>query len=117
MKTNLQQRLQMAMDNKRINAAELSRLSGVGKVHISNYLNGKYEGKQDKIYLLARALGVDPGWLMTGDMPANLELSVHERSIILAYRKSDSSTKAAVCAVLHVETEPETKKDHASSAG
>lgn len=59
-------RLKQAINEKNITASELSRLSGVGKSDISNYINGKYEAKQDKIYRLAKALNVDPGWLMTG---------------------------------------------------
>ena len=59
-------RLKEAMDRERISASELSRISGVGKNLISYYINGKYVAKQDKVYLLAKALNVDPGWLMTG---------------------------------------------------
>ena len=67
--TDFGNRLKEAMDRQKINASELSRLSGVGKNMISYYLNGKCLAKQDKIFLLARALHVDPGWLMTGVEP------------------------------------------------
>ena len=63
---NFQSRLKQVIEEKCISASELSRLSGVGKSDISNYLNGKYKPKQDKVYHLAKALNVDPGWLMTG---------------------------------------------------
>lgn len=59
-------RLQQALNEKRMTASELSRLCGVGKSDLSNYLNGKYLPKQDKVYLMAQALDVDPGWLITG---------------------------------------------------
>ena len=62
----LKDRLREAIEKKGITASELSQLSGVGKSDISNYLNGKYAPKQDKCYMLAEALNVDPGWLMTG---------------------------------------------------
>lgn len=71
MKNEFQYRLQKALAEKRISASELSRLSGVNKVAISNYINGVYVAKQDKCYLLAKALDVDPGWLMTGDEPVS----------------------------------------------
>jgi len=64
-------RLRKAMADKKIKASELSKLSGVGKADISNYLNSKYVPKQDKCYMLAEALECDPGWLMTGDEPDN----------------------------------------------
>lgn len=69
MSNEFQYRLQKALSDKGITASELSRLSGVGKSDISNYINGVYIPKQDKCYMLARALDVDPGWLMTGDEP------------------------------------------------
>ena len=73
MKNEFSIRLKKALDDKRISASELSRLSGVNKVAISNYLNGKYLAKQDNVYLLAKALDVDPGWLMTGVEPYSWE--------------------------------------------
>lgn len=69
MDKNFSSRLRAAMDKRGINASELSRISGVGKSDISYYLKGRYAPKQDKCYLLAKALDVDPGWLMTGAMP------------------------------------------------
>jgi len=59
-------RLREAMIERSISASELSRLSGVGKSDIHYYLKGRYVPKQDKCYALAKALDVDPGWLMTG---------------------------------------------------
>lgn len=73
---NFQYRLRKAMSDKNMTASELSRVSGVGKSDISNYINGVYVAKQDKCYLLAKALDVDPGWLMTGDQPASPLLEV-----------------------------------------
>ena len=70
-----QYRLQKVIAERGITASELSRLSGVGKSDISNYINGVYVAKQDKCYLLARALGVDAGWLMTGFEPSNRQLT------------------------------------------
>lgn len=62
-------RLKEAMERQKMNASELSRISGVGKNLISYYINGKCIAKQDKVYLLAKALNADPGWLMTGFGP------------------------------------------------
>ena len=70
MKMNdFQFRLRDAIYRKGITPSELSRISNVGKADISNYLRGKYLPKQDKCYELAKALDVDPGWLMTGEEP------------------------------------------------
>lgn len=69
MQNEFQYRLLKALNERGMTASELSRLSGIGKSDISNYLNGKYLAKQDKVYLLAKALNVDPGWLITGVEP------------------------------------------------
>lgn len=62
-------RLRKALEDKGITRSELSRISGVGKSDITYYLKGRYVPKQDKCYMLAKALDVDPGWLMTGIEP------------------------------------------------
>lgn len=59
-------RLRKALDDKGITRTELSELSGIRKGDITHYLKGSYVPKQDKCYMLAKALDVDPGWLMTG---------------------------------------------------
>lgn len=41
----------------------------IGKSHISQYLSGKAEPKQDKLYILAAALNVSEGWLIGLDAP------------------------------------------------
>ena len=64
MNSKLIQRLKNVMDKKEISPAELSRLSGITPSSISDYLTGKYEPKQDKIDLIARALNISPAWLM-----------------------------------------------------
>ncbi|WP_461240309.1 S24 family peptidase [Paucilactobacillus sp. N302-9] len=64
-------RLRQAMEIRDINTAELSRRTKIGKSSISQWVNGKYEAKQDKIYLLADKLEVDPAWLIGADVPMN----------------------------------------------
>ena len=64
-----QYRLQKSLAASGMTASELSEKSGISKANISNYINGAYIPKSDKCYLLAEALHVDPGWLMTGEEP------------------------------------------------
>ena len=88
MENEFQYRLLKILNERGISGSDLSRMSGVGRSDISNYLNGKYLPKQDKIYMLATALGVDPGWLMTGEEPTKppeeLELPQTSEARILA---------------------------------
>lgn len=103
-----QYRLQKSISEKNITASELSRLSGVGKSDISNYINGVYVAKQDKCFMLAKALGVDPGWLMTGDEPKRV-ISVtpvgEENELIYQWRKADEGIRSAVRKLLDMKEE------------
>ena len=74
MKNEFQYRLQKSLAAAGLTASELSEKTGISEANISNYINGKYVAKQDKCFLLARALNVDPGWLMTGDEPKMVKL-------------------------------------------
>lgn len=69
MKQTTQQRLREALSARNMLPIELSRLSGIGKSAISQYLSGKVTPKQDKIYKLAQALKVNESWLMGYDEP------------------------------------------------
>lgn len=62
-------RLKTAMEYKNIKPAELSKLTGIGKSSISQWLSGKYSAKQDKIFIVAKALNVNPSWLIGADVP------------------------------------------------
>ena len=65
----LKARLKSILDEKDMRPIELSKLTGITASSISDWLNGKYEPKADKIYLMAEALGVSPAWLMGKDVP------------------------------------------------
>ena len=69
MKQTTQQRLREALSARNMLPIELSRLSGIGKSAISQYLSGKVTPKQDKIYRLAQVLRVSESWLMGYDEP------------------------------------------------
>lgn len=76
MKNEFQYRLQKSLAASGMTASELSEKTGISEANISNYINGKYVAKQDKCFLLAKALNVDPGWLMTGNEPATKSFSM-----------------------------------------
>lgn len=67
-------RLNTAMRIRNIKATELSEKTGIAKSSLSEYINGKYEAKQDGVYLLARALNVNEAWLMGLDVPMDREI-------------------------------------------
>lgn len=64
-------RLKHAMITKNIRQIDLSNMTGINKVKIHNYMNGKYLPKQDALYLLSKALDVTVGYLMGWDDEIN----------------------------------------------
>lgn len=65
-------RIKKIHTEQNMSKADLSRLTGISNSSLSEYLNGKYEPKQDKIALIAKALHVSPAWLMGFDEEPNL---------------------------------------------
>lgn len=61
------------MLEKNVTQAELSKRTGITQSSLSDYIKGKYSPKQDKIDLIARALGVSPAYLMDWDDTEGLE--------------------------------------------
>lgn len=60
-------RLKTALEAKQMTQTDLANASGVSKSSISHYVKGSWEGKQDAVYALARALNVSESWLMGYD--------------------------------------------------
>lgn len=62
-------RMQKAMSLRQMRQIELSEKTGIPKSAVSQYLSGNFEPKQDRIFLIAKALNVDEAWLMGYDVP------------------------------------------------
>lgn len=62
-------RLKSVMAEHKISQTELAKRTGIRQSSISDWLNNRYEPKQDKVYLLANALNVSPAWLLGYDEP------------------------------------------------
>lgn len=69
MSTQFINRLKSVMADHKISQNELAKRTGIRQSSISDWLNDKYEPKQDKVYLLAKALNVSPAWLLGYDEP------------------------------------------------
>lgn len=103
MKATTSARLKDALKLKNIKQIDLSNMTGIPKSAISQYLSGKIVPKQDKIYLLAKALNVSELWLMGLDDTVSESsatkvgtLTSNEAEIILKYRVLDERGKSAV---------------------
>ena len=67
--SNTSERLKEAMTLAKMKQTDLAKATGLSKGGISNYVIGRYEPKSDIINILAKALNVDPVWLMGFDVP------------------------------------------------
>ena len=65
----IKDRLKEGMDVRNMKAIELSEKTSIPKSAISQYLSGYAKPKQDRIYLLSKALSVDPAWLTGYNVP------------------------------------------------
>ena len=66
-------RLKSIMKERKITQTELANRTGIRQSSISDWLNNRYEPKQDKVYIIAKALNVSPAWLLGYDenIPTN----------------------------------------------
>lgn len=60
-------RLKEALATRKMTQKELCDLTGIPKSAMSQYVNGAFEPKQDRLEILAKALRVNEAWLMGYD--------------------------------------------------
>ena len=76
-------RIKKALSIRDMTQTELCAKAKISKSTLSEYLNGKYEPKQDKVFILAQALAVDPVWLWGYDVPMEKKEAPEEKKIPL----------------------------------
>ena len=62
-------RIKKALKIKGMKQADLCHITKIPKSSLSQYLSGDFEPKQDRIYLISKALNVSEAWLMGFDVP------------------------------------------------
>ena len=62
-------RIKKALRIKGMKQSELCQITKIPKSAISQYISGAFEPKQDRIYLISKALNVSEAWLMGFDVP------------------------------------------------
>lgn len=62
-------RLKLGMVRRGMKQVELCDITGIPKSAMSQYIAGRFKPKQDRIYLISKALNVSPAWLMGYDVP------------------------------------------------
>ncbi len=77
------ERLKNALSERGMKQTELSERTGISKSSISEWLNGRYEAKADKIVLIAKALNVNESYLIGLDVPMENEVEYSSTKTIL----------------------------------
>lgn len=70
-------RLNKAMELRNMKQSELVEKTGITKGAISQYLKGKYAPKQINTYKIAKALNVNPVWLMGKEVEIDFEQEIY----------------------------------------
>ena len=105
------ERMRIALKQANMKQIELSRLTGIDKGSISNYLYGKYEPKSDAINKMAIALNVDEMWLWGYDVPMERDkkippieptLTEGEKMVLELFRKIPEDRQAEALDLLRV---------------
>lgn len=106
MENVFQERLQKAMKDKDVKATDICHATGFSSALISQYMTGKIKPRNDKAYVIAKYLGVDPGWLMGWKDDKDIyddKNKEEEQRIIVSYRKASPEIKKAIKLMLGIE--------------
>lgn len=111
---SISKRLNYAMSIRHISQAELSDKTKISTGSLSQYMNGKINPKQDRIFILARALSVSEAWLMGYDVPmekekaerldfnqfVNIDVTEDVKLLVERYTKLDNARKEHILKTL-----------------
>ena len=64
----LKNRLRKALSDRNMKPVELAEKTGIPKSAISQYMSGYSKPKNDRIYLICRALDINEAWLLGYDV-------------------------------------------------
>lgn len=97
-------RLNYALHLRNMKPIELSEKTGIDKGSISSYLSGRYLPKSKRIYKMAKALSVDPVWLLGYDVPIEQQLTtinINDKIVLwddlFGYKENDEINFKTFC--------------------
>lgn len=77
MNTTIADRIKKGMAARGLRQTDIIEKTGINKGALSSYIAGRYEPKQNNIYLIAKALNVNEAWLMGADVPMDRDPSLN----------------------------------------
>jgi transcriptional regulator with XRE-family HTH domain len=104
-KSNCSERIATALAIRNMRQSELCERTKIPKSAISQYISGAFEPKQDRIYLISKALDVSEAWLMGYDVPMErekivpsdkVELTEGERALLELFKQVPEESQQLV---------------------
>lgn len=86
-------RIAKALSIRGMRQYELCEKTKIPKSAMSQYISGAFEPKQDRLYLIAQALNVDPVWLMGYNVPMEKKAQPEEKQIPLTEQQLSEGEK------------------------
>ena len=115
MKNDFSSRLSEGLIRAKMSQVDLSKITGISKSAISQYLSGAFKPKQDRTYVIARALHVEPAWLMGYDVPATkIEAEAAAAGAYKKERPTDEADQSETKQKLHEVIDQMTEEDAAA---
>ena len=105
------ERIKRALKIKGMKQSDLCQITKIPKSAISQYISGAFEPKQDRIYLISKALNVSEAWLMGYDVPMERqespspegpELSEGEKMMLDLFRRVPEDKQSLVLQMIRV---------------
>ena len=99
-KNTLAERLKAALAKRNMTPAELCKRTKIGKSSMSEYMAGKFTPKADKIYDIARALGISPLYLQGKIDTENEDVTDEDKAVLAIYHKLNDMGKKTIIATM-----------------
>ena len=106
-------RIKMALSIRAMKQSEICHITKIPKSALSQYISGAFEPKQDRIYLISKALNVSEAWLMGYDVPmerkevkssspSESDLSEGEKMLLDLFRRVPEDKQELVLQMIRV---------------
>ena len=86
------ERIRRMRDEKKMTQGELGKLIGVSVASVSKWEKDQAEPKGNNLSAIAQALGVEMGWILTGEGNTSLGPDIQSGIPILGYTQQESSS-------------------------
>ena len=96
-------RIKLGLKKRNMKQTDLCSATGIPKSAMSQYLNGSFKPKQDRVYLIAKALETSEAWIMGYDVPFDKQDTDNSKISL-------KSNNLSVLSISNIIPLPKTKK-------